>query len=141
MIKKDVIIIGAGASGMMCAISSGKRGHSVLVLDHASKIGKKIRISRGGSCNFTNIITNHANYLSIFSELSGISIEAAIKCNDMKFRGNLLFTHKGLSGPAILQVSSYWKEGDAIVIDLLPEIDIFSTFNYTLSRSSRTLCT
>lgn len=265
MIKKDVIIIGAGASGMMCAISSGKRGRSVLILDHASKIGKKIRISGGGSCNFTNINTNHANYLSnnphfcksalsrftprdliallekhgvkyeerepgqlfcarnseeiirvleneskdagvniildckildvkkegmfivltdhgifesgslviatggmsypqigasdigysiaekfglratelkpalvpfifspvdkkIFSELSGISIEAAIKCNDMKFRGNLLFTHKGLSGPAILQVSSYWKEGDAIVIDLLPEIDIFSIF-------------
>jgi predicted Rossmann fold flavoprotein len=222
MIKKDVIIIGAGASGMMCAISSGKRGRSVLVLDHASKIGKKIRISGGGSCNFTNINTNHANYLSnnphfcksalsrftphdliallekhgvkkegtfivltdhgifesgslviatggmsypqigasgigysiaekfglrvtelkpalvpfifspvdkkIFSELSGISIEAAIKCNDMKFRGNLLFTHNGLSGPAILQVSSYWKEGDAIVIDLLPEIDIFSIF-------------
>lgn len=265
MIKKDVIIIGAGASGMMCAISSGKRGRSVLVLDHASKIGKKIRISGGGSCNFTNINTNHANYLSnnphfcksalsrfrprdliallekhgvkyeereqgqlfcarsseeiirvleneskdagvniildckildvkkersfivstdhgifksgslviatggmsypqigasgigysiaekfglkvtelkpalvpfifspvdkkIFSELSGISIEAAIKCNDMKFRGSLLFTHKGLSGPAILQVSSYWKEGDAIVIDLLPEIDIFSIF-------------
>ncbi|MDO8727735.1 MAG: NAD(P)/FAD-dependent oxidoreductase [Candidatus Methanoperedens sp.] len=265
MIKKDVIIIGAGASGMMCAISSGKRGRSVLVLDHASNIGKKIRISGGGCCNFTNINTDHTNYLSnnphfcksalsrftprdiitllekhgvkyeerelgqlfcarsseeiikvlenefrktdvniimhcriqdvrkeekqgtfivttshgifesdslviatgglsypqigasgigytiaekfglrvtelrpalvpfifspidkkIFSELSGISIDAAIKCNDMKFRGNLLFTHKGLSGPAILQVSSYWKDGDAISIDLLPEIDIF----------------
>ena len=265
MIKKDVIIIGAGASGMMCAISSGKRGRSVLVIDHESKIGKKIRISGGGSCNFTNINTDHTNYLSnnphfcksalsrftprdiiallekhcvkyeqrelgqlfcarssediirvleneskdagvtiildckilevkkeekegtfivstdhgifesgslviatggmsypqigascigytiaekfglrvtdlkpalvpfifspvdkkIFSELSGISIEAAIKCNDIKFSGNLLFTHKGLSGPAILQVSSYWKKGDAIVIDLLPEIDIF----------------
>ena len=265
MIKKDVIIIGAGASGMMCAIRSGKRGRSVLVLDHALKIGKKIRISGGGSCNFTNINTDHTNYLSnnphfcksalsrftprdiitllekhgvkyeerqlgqlfcarsseeiirvleneskdagvkiildckilevkkeekegtfivstdhgifesgslviatggmsypqigasgigytiaekfgirvtdlksalvpfifspvdkkIFSELSGISIDAAIKCNDIKFSGNLLFTHKGLSGPAILQVSSYWKKGDAIVIDLLPEIDIF----------------
>lgn len=253
---------------MMCAISSGKRGRSVLVLDHASKIGKKIRISGGGSCNFTNINTNHANYLSnnphfcksalsrftprdlialleehsvkyeereqgqlfcarsseeiirvleneskaagvkiildckileakkeekegmfivstdhgifesgslviatggmsypqigasgigysiaekfglkvtelkpalvpfifspvdnkIFSELSGISIDAAIKYNDVKFRGKLLFTHKGLSGPAILQVSSYWKDGGAIVIDLLPEIDIFSIF-------------
>ncbi|GFO95858.1 hypothetical protein ig2599ANME_0039 [groundwater metagenome] len=274
MIKKDVIIIGAGASGMMCAISSGKRGRSVLVLDHASKIGKKIRISGGGSCNFTNINTNHANYLSnnphfcksalsrftpfdliallekhgvkyeerelgqlfcarnseeiirvldneskdagvniildckildvkkertfivstdhgifesgslviatgglsypqigasgighsiaekfglkvtelkpalvpfifspvdkkIFSELSGISIEVAIKCNDMKFRGSLLFTHKGLSGPAILQVSSYWKEGDAIVIDLLPEIDIFSIFLAKQQRKSK----
>ncbi|MDD5463509.1 MAG: NAD(P)/FAD-dependent oxidoreductase, partial [Methylococcales bacterium] len=49
MIKKDVIIIGAGASGMMCAIECGKRGRSVLVLDHASKIGKKLRISGGGN--------------------------------------------------------------------------------------------
>ncbi|VVB87215.1 Putative thiazole biosynthetic enzyme [uncultured archaeon] len=265
MIKKDVIIIGAGASGMMCAIESGKRGRSVLVLDHAAKIGRKIRISGGGSCNFTNTSTNHTNYLSdnshfcksalsrftprdiiallekhgvkyeereqgqlfctksseeiirmlesesndtgasiilnchvldvkkedsfivstdhgifgseslviatgglsyprigasgagymiakkfglrvtelkpalvpfifspedmaIFGELSGVSIDAAIKCNNMKFRGSILFTHRGLSGPAILQVSSYWKEGDAIVIDFLPEMDIYGIF-------------
>jgi predicted Rossmann fold flavoprotein len=280
MTKKDVIIIGAGASGMMCAIESGKRGRSVLVLDHASKIGRKIQISGGGSCNFTNINISHANYISnnphfcksalsrfkprdivtllekhgvkyeereegqlfcagssedvirmlenecknagveimpncrildvkkidhagltgsndrtdltnqfiistdhgifeceslviatgglaypqigasssgyviakqfglkiketrpalvpfifsrqdlkIFGELSGISINASIKCRKMTFRGSVLFTHRGLSGPAILQVSSYWKEGDAIVIDLLPDIDIFGFF-------------
>ncbi len=265
MIKRDVIIIGAGASGMMCAIECGKRGRSVLVLDHASKIGRKIRISGGGSCNFTNINMNPTNYISnnphfcksalsrftpddfiamlekhgvkyeereegqlfctksseeiirmlekesndagvniilncqvqdvkkedyfmvstnhgifeseslviatggasypqsgasgigykiakqfglkitelkpalvpfifspedlaIFGELSGISIDAAIKCNKMEFRGSILFTHRGLSGPAILQSSSYWKEGDAIVIDLLPDIDIYGLF-------------
>jgi predicted Rossmann fold flavoprotein len=265
MIKKDVLIIGAGASGMMCAIESGKRGRSVLVLDHVSKIGRKIRISGGGSCNFTNTNTSHTNYLSdnphfcksalsrftphdiiallekhgikyekreqgqlfctksseeiirmlesesnsagvsiilncqvldvekddcfivstdhgifgseslviatgglsypqigasgagymiakkfglkvtelkpalvpfifspedltIFGELSGVSIDAAIKCNNIKFRGSILFTHRGLSGPAILQVSSYWKEGDAIVIDLLPEMDLYGIF-------------
>jgi predicted Rossmann fold flavoprotein len=265
MIKKDIIIIGAGASGMMCAIESGKRGRSVLVLDHAGKIGEKILISGGGSCNFTNINTSSSNYISnnphfckstlsrftpadfiallekhgikyeereqgqlfcagssneivrmlkkesndagvamifnckileakkedsfmvrtdcgsfesrslviatgglsypmtgasdaghriaeqfglkvtqlrpalvpfifsrkdmkIFSELSGISIEASIKCRNMKFRGSVLFTHRGLSGPAVLQISSYWKEGDAIVIDLLPEIDIYGIF-------------
>lgn len=265
MIKKDVIIIGAGASGMMCAIECGKRGRSVLVLDHAKKTGEKIRISGGGSCNFTNINTSHTNYLSnnphfcksalsrftpddfiallekhgvkyeqreegqlfcaksseditrmlekectdagvnimlnvhllsvkkeetfivstdhgifeseslviasgglsyprigasgigyriatefglkvtelkpalvpfifsqkdleIFGELSGISIDAAIKCNKMEFHRNILFTHRGLSGPAILQVSSYWKEGDTIVIDLLPDIDIYGIF-------------
>lgn len=265
MIKKDVIIIGAGASGMMCAIESGKRGRTVLVLDHADKIGKKIRISGGGKCNFTNININPANFISnnphfcksalsrfgprdfiallekhgikyeerevgqlfcagsaeeiirmlekeindvsvkiilncrimevkkedsfivstdngifqsgslviatgalsypqigasgvghdiakqfglkvtelkpalvpfifsrkdmtIFSELSGISIEGAIKCNKTEFRGSILFTHRGLSGPAILQISSYWKEGDTIVIDLLPGIDIFGIF-------------
>ncbi|NJD52643.1 MAG: NAD(P)/FAD-dependent oxidoreductase [Candidatus Methanoperedens sp.] len=265
MIKKDVIIIGAGASGMMCAVESGKRGRTVLVLDHADKIGKKIRISGGGKCNFTNINIHPANFISnnphfcksalsrfgprdfiallekhgikyeereagqlfcaksaeeiirmlekesndvsvkiilncrimevnkedsfivstdngifqsgslviatgalscpqigasgmghdiakqfglkvtelkpalvpfifsrkdrtIFSELSGISIDGAIKCNKIEFRGSILFTHRGLSGPAILQVSSYWKEGDKIVIDLLPGIDIFGIF-------------
>ncbi len=265
MIKKDVIIIGAGASGMMCAIECGKRGRSVLVLDHASKIGKKLRISGGGNCNFTNINISPTNYLSnnphfcksalsrftpddfisllekhgvkyeerdqgqlfcvksgeeiirmldkesndagvniilnckildvkkeesfivstnrgvfeseslviatggvsyprigasgighkiakqfglkvtelkpalvpfifspedlkIFGELSGISVDAAIKCNKMEFRGSILFTHRGLSGPAILQISSYWKEGDTIVIDLLPDIDIYGFF-------------
>src|SRR5659263_78357 len=62
--KKDVIIIGAGASGLMCAIESGKRGRSVLVLDHASKLGRKIHISGGGRCNFTNINTSHKNFIS-----------------------------------------------------------------------------
>ena len=265
MIKKDVIIIGAGASGMMCAIECGKRGRSVLIIDHSRRTGEKIRISGGGSCNFTNTNTSHANYISnnphfcksalssfspddfiallekhgvryeeredgqlfcagssehitgmlekecndagvnimlnchilsvkkeeafivstdngifeseslviasgglsyprigasgsgykiakqfglevtelkpalvpfvfsrkdmeIFGELSGISIDAAIKCGNMKFRGNILFTHRGLSGPAILQISSYWKKGDTIVIDLLPDIDIYGIF-------------
>ena len=265
MIRKDVIVIGAGASGMMCAIECGKRGRSVLVLDHAEKVGKKILISGGGSCNFTNINTSSSNYISnnphfcksalsrfkpsdfiallekqgvkyeereqgqlfcagsseeivrmlmkesydagvtmifncrisgvkkedsfvvttnrgifesqslviatgglsyprigasgaghriaeqfglkvtqlrpalvpfifskkdlnIFRELSGISIDASIKCRNMKFRESVLFTHRGLSGPAVLQISSYWKEGDGIVIDLLPEIDIYGIF-------------
>ena len=265
MSEIDVIIIGAGASGMMCAIEAAKRWRSVVVLDHASKYGEKIRISGGGSCNFTNTGTGHANYLSgnphfcksalsrflpddfismlqkhgveyeereegqlfcegssegiikmfrkecddagvdivlnckvqdvekaesfivsttqgvfeseslviatgglsypqigasdfgyrmakqfglgvtelkpglvpfiyskkdreIFGELSGVSIDASVKCNNMEFRGSLLFTHKGLSGPVILQVSSYWKKGDNIVIDLLPDIDIYGIF-------------
>jgi len=247
---------------MICAIESGKRGRSVLVLDHTDKTGKKIRISGGGRCNFTNINISPSNYLSnnphfcksalsrftpdditallekhgveyeerergqlfcaksseeiirmlqkeingagvnmilncqilgvekagtytvstdqgifeseslviatgglsypqsgasgtgymlaeqfglkitglrpalvplifspqdmeIFGELSGISIDAAVKCKNMTFRGNILFTHRGLSGPAILQISSYWKEGDTVVIDLLPGTDIY----------------
>jgi predicted Rossmann fold flavoprotein len=262
MTKKDVIIIGAGASGLMCAIESGKRGRSVLILDHASQVGRKIHISGGGSCNFTNINVSNTNFISnnphfcksalsrfkprdiitmlekygvkylereegqlfcatssediirmlegecndagvkmilnckimdvkkidpfiistdhgifeseslviatgglaypqigasdlgyriakqfglkvtetrpalvpfifsredlkIFGELSGISIDASIKCRNMTFRGSVLFTHRGLSGPAILQISSYWKDGDVIIIDLLPDIDIF----------------
>lgn len=275
MTKKDVIIIGAGASGLICAIESGKRGRSVLVLDHASKVGRKIHISGGGSCNFTNFNTSNINFISnnphfcksalsrfkprdiitmlekhgvkyeereegqlfcaggsediirmlenecndagvkmmlnckildvkknghfiistdngifeceslviatgglaypqigasglgyiiakqfglkvtetrpalvpfifsredmkIFGELSGISIDASIKCHNMTFRGSVLFTHRGLSGPAILQVSSYWKEGETIVIDLLPDIDIFRFFVEKQQNKSKT---
>ena len=62
--KKDVIVIGAGAAGLMCAIEAGKRGRSVLVLDHAGSIGQKIRVSGGGRCNFTNIHMAPEKYLS-----------------------------------------------------------------------------
>src|SRR4030095_10233729 len=62
--KFDVIIIGAGAAGLMCAIEAGKRGRKVLVIEHAEKIGKKILISGGGRCNFTNINTTPENFIS-----------------------------------------------------------------------------
>ena len=62
--KYDVIIIGAGAAGMMSAIESGKRGRKVLLVDHAKKIGEKIRISGGGKCNFTNINTHPSKFIS-----------------------------------------------------------------------------
>ena len=64
MNKYDVIIIGAGAAGMMSAIEAGKRGRKVLLVDHYKKIGEKIRISGGGRCNFTNINTNPSKFLS-----------------------------------------------------------------------------
>jgi predicted Rossmann fold flavoprotein len=64
MIDYDVIIIGAGAAGLMCAIEAGKRGRKTLLLDHAKAVGEKIRISGGGRCNFTNIHTSPANYIS-----------------------------------------------------------------------------
>ena len=62
--KFDVIIIGAGAAGMMCSIEAGKRGRSVLLIDHSKKIGEKIRISGGGRCNFTNIHTHSKKFIS-----------------------------------------------------------------------------
>ena len=62
--KCDVVIIGAGAAGMMCAIEAGKRGRKVVLLDHAKKIGEKIRISGGGRCNFTNIHTDYKKFIS-----------------------------------------------------------------------------
>jgi predicted Rossmann fold flavoprotein len=257
----DVIIIGGGASGLMCAIEAGKRGRSVLLLEHNEKIGKKIRISGGGRCNFTNLSADHGNYISqnphfcrsalaryrtsdfiglvekhkikyhektlgqvfcdgssvqiitmlldecreaavriqlggevravkkehafavstsvgsfasralviatgglsvpqlgatnfafslarqfglkvtklrpglvpltfhsadlkFFSSLAGVSIDAVVGFDDLSFRENVLFTHRGLSGPAILQISSYWREGDPVSLDVLPGTDI-----------------
>ena len=60
----DVVIVGAGASGLMCAIEAGKRGRSVVLMDHAHKLAEKIRISGGGRCNFTNLNTKAAHFLS-----------------------------------------------------------------------------
>jgi len=265
MTHYDVIVLGAGAAGMMAAIEAGKRGRSVLVVDHAQYAGEKIRISGGGRCNFTNVnatteigrdrflsqnprfalsalsrytpenfvamvrrhgITFHEKtlgqlfcdgpatqintmllgemreagvLLSLKTEverisktetgfdvrlssaaltcdslivatggksipkmgassfgyqlaaqfglrvtdtrpalvpltfetgaleklkpLSGIATDAIVGCGKTKFEEALLFTHRGLSGPAILQISSYWREGDAISVDLLPNRD------------------
>ena len=272
LIKKDIVIIGAGAAGLMCAIEAGKRNRSVLVLEHMNKIGKKIRVSGGGHCNFSNINLRPDNYLSAnphfcksalarftpydfigmverhgieyyekergqlfcretsgdilrmlyeecrnagvellvncrvgsikkaghfcastnfnrieagalviatgglsyaelgatdmgfriaqrfglkvtklkpalvplvfgrndlrkFSELSGVSFDAAVGYRGRQFRGEVLFTHQGLSGPAILQVSSYWDSGDEITIDLMPHRDAYELF--TSKRKSR----
>src|SRR6267378_5605112 len=60
----DVIVIGAGAAGLLCAIEAGKRGREVLLLEHSDTVGKKIKISGGGRCNFTNIYTNPDNFTS-----------------------------------------------------------------------------
>ncbi len=261
----DVIVIGAGAAGLMAAIESGKRGRSVLVVDHAGSIGNKIRVSGGGRCNFSNTEADHHNYLSRnpsfcksalarytvhdftamlekhgiayeereqgqlfcvkssleilkmlaeecseagvrillncqvssiskeqafsiitdkgtfvsaslvaatgglsypglgasglgyriagrfginvievkpalvpfvfsppdsvdFGELSGVSFEALVRCNNKGFQGGILFTHRGLSGPAILQVSVYWNAGEALAIDILPGLDMLEVF-------------
>src|SRR5687768_10330552 len=60
----DVIVIGGGAAGLMCAIEAGKRGRRVVVLEHAERLGKKILISGGGRCNFTNVGATAANYVT-----------------------------------------------------------------------------
>lgn len=261
----DVVIIGAGAAGLMCSIEAGKRGRSVWIIDHAKKTAEKIRISGGGRCNFTNIFTNPSTFLSdnehfcksalsqytqsdfiglvekhgiayhekkfgqLFcdetaqqiiemllnesrdagarldmetevhsvdktesgfliktshgevlcqslviatgglsipkigatkfgyevakqfglnvhstraglvpltftddilarcKELSGLSVEATVKSECGKeFSEGLLFTHRGLSGPSILQISSYWNEGEEIIVNLAPDTDVFN---------------
>lgn len=259
--KTDVLIIGAGGAGLMCAAECGKRGRRVVVLDHADKVGKKILISGGGRCNFTNLnilperflsenqhfcksafslFTQHdfmalvkkhgikfhekklgqqfcddsaqqivdmllaecaavgaevklntaiesitktthgyevqtssglytaeslviatgglsipkigatsfgyevakqfgiqltetmpalvpftfsAKDAQLYEGLSGIAFEAQVTCGKTTFHENVLLTHRGLSGPAILQISSYWRQGQSITIRLLPEVD------------------
>jgi predicted Rossmann fold flavoprotein len=257
----DVVIIGAGAAGLMCALTAAARGRQVLLIDHSNKAGKKILMSGGGRCNFTNMYTDPANFFSqnphfcksalarytpwdfiamvsehgvpyhekklgqlfcdnkskdilnmlldecqqvgvdlhlntsvrqiekteagyrlstdigpvtspslviatgglsiptlgatgfgyeiarqfghdvlstraglvplttnnqlkeLCIELSGTSVACVVSCNGQSFRENILFTHRGLSGPAILQISSFWHPGDAVEINLLPDHD------------------
>ncbi|MFA6015352.1 MAG: NAD(P)/FAD-dependent oxidoreductase [Gallionellaceae bacterium] len=271
----DVLIVGAGAAGLMCASEAAKRGRSVLLLDHSSKLAEKIRISGGGRCNFTNLNIKPENYLSQnphfcrsalarytpqnfinllnkhglayeekapgqlfcgqgaeaiigmlkdecatagvkillscevvsiqksadsfsvytsrgnflarslviasgglsipkigatpfgyklaeqfgipvtklhaglvplsfhpdewseFSGLAGISLQAEVSFSRQVFRENILFTHRGLSGPAILQISSYWEPGQPLHINLLPDLDLQQLF--IEQRSSRQL--
>ncbi len=258
----DVVIIGAGAAGMMCAMEAAKRGRSVLILDHAATPGDKIRISGGGRCNFTNIHASPKNFISgnphfcisalsrytqrdfialverhkiayhektlgqlfcdgsarqiidmLVSEmqgrgveltlsaevsdvsktmegfvlalstgtvtcqslvvacggksipkmgatgfgyeiaerfglaivetrpalvpltfdaktlerlapLAGNAVDAEVSCGKTRFSEAMLFTHRGVSGPSILQISSYWREGDEIRISMLPGVDV-----------------
>ena len=260
----DVIIIGAGAAGLMAAIEAGKRGRKVLLVDHSKKIGEKIRISGGGRCNFTNLHTEPSKFLSnnpkfvrsalsqytqqdfinlikkhnikfhekklgqlfcdqsaqqivemlltecelanveikkefivkdvskykdqyliiseqdtysceslviatgglsipkigatdfgykiakkfnldvietlpglvpltfsekilnICKELTGLSVEAIVSFKKTLFQEGMLFTHRGLSGPSILQISSYWKMGQNININLLPKLNVYN---------------
>ncbi|MBC8130077.1 MAG: NAD(P)/FAD-dependent oxidoreductase [Rhizobiaceae bacterium] len=280
MMQVDVLILGAGAAGMMAAIEAARRGRRVLVIDHAKAPGEKIRISGGGRCNFTNVHASPKHFLSdnpgfcisalkrytaadftalverygiayhekalgqlfcdgsakeivamLLSEmrdagaelrletsveriektedgfsvvlvhpargsepvtarslviatggksipkmgatgfgydvarqfglavtetrpglvpltldpptlerlapLSGVSIEAVVSHGRTRFAEALLFTHRGLSGPAMLQISSFWKEGDEIAVSLLPSIDVFDALRKARAANGR----
>jgi len=269
--RPDVIVLGAGAAGLMCAITAAQRGRSVLVLEKSNKLGKKILMSGGGRCNFTNLSIDADNYISsnphfcraalkryqqwdfinlvekyhieyeerkhgqlfclhsakdilsmliaecdlvnvkmesnvmvnsiqtgksgftlklsrgnaksedaivrsiicsslvvatgalsiptlggsgqgyeiakqfehslvpsraglvpftfsdylkpLCEKISGVAIDVEVECRGRLFRESLLFTHRGMSGPVMLQISNYWKEGDHLKLDLLPDID------------------
>jgi predicted Rossmann fold flavoprotein len=267
----DVLIVGGGAAGLMCALTAGQRGRRAIVLEGANRVGKKILMSGGGRCNFTNIGATPENFLSAnphfcksalarytpahfielverhriawhekelgqlfcdesskqivamllaecaaagvdirvgcaidsvrksadgfivstgsgefiapalvvasgglsipsmgasgfgytiarqfghavlptraalvpltlsgthlerWQDLSGVALPVEARCGTRSFRGAMLITHRGISGPAILQISSYWQPGDALTIDLLPELDAL-----TLLRDQQT---
>jgi predicted Rossmann fold flavoprotein len=257
----DILVAGGGAAGLMCALTAGRRGKRVLVVEHANRVGKKILMSGGGRCNFTNTGTSPGNFLSAnphycksalarytpadfvamvrqhgigfhekelgqlfcdvsskqivamlldecsaanvvirtgctidrvrrgdggfqldttsgivgapslvvatgglsipsmgasgfgyaiarqfdhavlptraglvpltlsgkhqerLADLSGVSVDVEARCNDATFRNAMLITHRGVSGPAILQISSFWQPGDTLELDLLPGLD------------------
>ena len=266
----DVIVIGGGAAGMFCAIEAGKRGRRVLLIEHNAEVGRKIIISGGGRCNFTNVNTRPENFISTnphfaksalarytpqdfvelvkkhniafyekklgqlfcressrqivdmllleckrakvklltqcsvtqieknarftlytnrgkfncdslviatggrsfpkigatgfgydiakqfgvkmtqtrpslvalsaggqFSALAGISVDALVSTRKHSFRENILFTHRGMSGPAILQISNYWQKDVPVVIDLLPEINAVELLLENSSRNEK----
>jgi predicted Rossmann fold flavoprotein len=271
----DVVVIGAGAAGMMCAIEAGKRGRRVLVVEHAKAAGEKIRISGGGRCNFTNIHAAPENFISqnprfcisalrrygprdiialierhgiayhekslgqLFCDgsarqvvdlllgemrdrgvtlrlgasvdrveqtgagfrlavggltvdcealvvatggksipkmgatgfgydiaarfglavaptrpalvpltfehamlerlkpLAGVAVDVRVTSGGTGFEEAMLFTHRGLSGPAILQISSYWREGGEIRIDMAPGVDLFEQLRHARATQSR----
>jgi predicted Rossmann fold flavoprotein len=271
----DVIVLGAGAAGMMCAIEAGKRGRKVLVVDHAKAPGEKIRISGGGRCNFTNLKTSAKAFLSqnprfcisalsrytqhdfialvsrygitwhektlgqLFcdgssqqiidmlttemrkaevtlklqtsisavekdelgfrvslpdgavtttslvvatggksipkmgatglaydlaekfglrlvptrpglvpltfdpmtleelKELAGVAVDAEVGCGKQSFREAMLFTHRGISGPAILQISSYWREGSELRISMAAGVDVFDVLKKARAANGR----
>ena len=274
-IGTDVLILGAGAAGLMCAIEAGKRGRRVVVIDHARKPGEKIRISGGGRCNFTNLHASPEHFLSqnprfcvsalsrytaqdfislvekhriayhektlgqLFCDgssqqiidllldecrqakvtirlqtkveevskadahfrvwtsegefsseslviasgglsipkmgasglglqlaeqfglaivptraalvpftlseaqleawkgLAGLAVEADVQCGKQEFREGILFTHRGLSGPAMLQISSYWQPKEALRVNLAPGQDVTATLKMAKATSPR----
>jgi predicted Rossmann fold flavoprotein len=271
----DVVVIGAGAAGMMCAIEAGKRRRRVLVIDHAKAAGEKIRISGGGRCNFTNLHTAPSAFLSnnprfcisalsryrpadfialverhgiswhekalgqLFCDdsarqiialllaeirgvgavlrlgenvqaiermaegfaltvgggrvacealvvatggksipkmgatsfgyevarqfglnvvetrpalvpltfetrllerlapLAGVAVDVSVRCRKARFEEAMLFTHRGLSGPAILQISSHWREGEEIEVDMAPGVNVFEALRTARSSHGR----
>lgn len=281
----DCIVIGGGAAGLMCAAAAGHRGKSVYVLDHANKVGKKILMSGGGRCNFTNYVIEPDNFLStnphfcisalsrytqydflalvhkydlayhektlgqlfcdnkakdilnillaecdvnnvsiyteckidnikennnasdkgrfllttsigvlacdsvvvatgglsiptmgatgfgydmakqfglrvipryaslvpftfkntdtpkllsVMQSLAGVSLPVSIRCHNQSFSEGLLFTHKGLSGPAVLQMSNYWHEGEDIIIDFLPHMSLINILQSCQQSNDKT---
>ncbi len=114
-------------------ISIPKMGATGFGYDIAKQFGLQVTNLRAGLVPFIF----DKSYLSYFTGLSGISIAAQVHCRKMEFTENILITHRGVSGPAILQISSYWQQGEAIEIDLLPNLEIESAIQQRKSLNDR----
>jgi predicted Rossmann fold flavoprotein len=119
-----VLVIATGG------LSIPKMGASGFAYDLARRFGLEIIEPRPGLV----ALTCAGDMFGLCQSLSGVSAEAVVSCGRQSFRENLLFTHRGLSGPAILQVSSYWREGDTLSIDLAPGLEV-ETFLRERKRS------
>jgi hypothetical protein len=113
-IDSESLVVATGGLSIpkMCA--------SPLGYQIAEQFNIKIWPTRAGLVPFTL----HEKDKQQFSHLTGIAVDATVECNQQQFRENLLFTHRGLSGPAILQASSYWQPGDSIIVNLLPDVEL-----------------
>ena len=123
----DSLIIATGG------LSIPTMGSSPFAFEIAKQFNIKVWPTRAGLVPFTLHVQDNEK----FSELSGVSVECIVTHEKISFRENILFTHRGLSGPAILQVSSYWHPGEAVIINLLPNIDLFETLKKEKARSAK----
>lgn len=112
-------------------LSMPKLGASPFGYKVAEQFGLKVKPTRAGLVPFTL----HEQDKSVLAELSGISLDASASCNNTSFNENILFTHRGLSGPAVLQISSFWEPGQAVEFDLYPNGDLNQELSQALQQS------
>lgn len=112
-------------------LSMPKLGASPFGYKVAEQFGLKVKPTRAGLVPFTL----HEQDKSVLAELSGISLDASASCNNTSFNENILFTHRGLSGPAVLQISSFWEPGQAVEFDLFPNGDLSQELTQALQQS------
>lgn len=138
--KNDIGYVLDTSSGQYCCeslviatggLSIPKLGASPFGFKLAEQFGLAVKPTRAGLVPFTL----HEQDKGVFAELSGISVDARASCNDTSFNENILFTHRGLSGPAVLQISSFWHPGQAVEFDLFPNGDLLQSLQQAQSES------
>ena len=128
---------GAVACQSLVVATGGKSIPKMGASDFAYRLARQFELEVVAPRPALVPLTFSGDLLAETKELSGVSTEAQVRCNGAAFREALLFTHRGLSGPAILQISSYWREGDEIAIDLAPGTDVFETLKAARRQSGK----